>query len=104
MILVLIKNYYNNVRNNITEEFVYKSDFIKFRELSINYNFPKSILSKTPISSLTISAVGRNLWVLHKESDNIDPESSFNAANGQGFEWGGFPSSRTFGLNLNVKF
>ncbi len=99
-----VQNYYNHIRNNISEDFVYKSDFVKFRELSVNYNFPRSMLDSTPFASITLSAVGRNLWILHKEAENIDPESSTNAGNAQGYEWGVLPNARTFGLNLNVKF
>lgn len=88
----------------ITEEFVYSSDFIKLRELSIGYSLPKSLLSKTPIRSLYISLVGRNLWTIMKHTPNIDPESAYNNTNGQGLELNGYPVTRNIGFNLNVKF
>ncbi|WP_321518923.1 SusC/RagA family TonB-linked outer membrane protein [uncultured Bacteroides sp.] len=92
--------------NNITEEFVYDASFLKLRELSFGYNFPKSFLaSKVPfVKSLSISLVGRNLWTIIKHTPNIDPESAYNNSNGQGLELNGYPATRNVGFNLNVKF
>lgn len=88
----------------ITEEFVYNADFIKLRELSIGYSLPKSLLAKTPVRSVHISLVGRNLWTIMKHTPNIDPESAYNNTNGQGLELNGYPATRNIGFNLNVKF
>jgi len=88
----------------ISEEFVYSADFIKLRELSIGYTLPKSLLSKTPVKSIHISLVGRNLWTIMKHTPNIDPESAYNNTNGQGLELNGYPVTRNIGFNLNVKF
>ena len=91
---------------NITEEFVYDASFLKLRELSFGYNFPKSFLaSKVPfVKSLSVSLVGRNLWTIIKHTPNIDPESAYNNSNGQGLELNGYPATRNVGFNLNVKF
>ena len=53
---------------------------------------------------MSVSLVGRNLAILHKETPNIDPESNYNNTIGQGLELAGVPPYRSFGLNLNVKF
>ncbi len=91
---------------NITEEFVYDASFLKLRELSFGYNFPKSFLaSKMPfIKGMSVSLVGRNLWTIVKHTPNIDPESAYNNSNGQGLELNGYPATRNVGFNLNVKF
>ena len=100
------QTYYNGIcNNNIGEEFVYNASFLKLRELSLGYNFPQSILSKTKvIKGLKVSLVGRNLWTIIKHTDNIDPESAYNNSNGQGLELNGYPATRNIGFNLNVKF
>ncbi|WP_199898649.1 SusC/RagA family TonB-linked outer membrane protein [Prolixibacter bellariivorans] len=92
--------------NNITEEFVYDASFVKLRELSLGYNFPKSLLAnKLPfIQDLKLSLVGRNLWTILKHTPNIDPESAYNNTNGQGLELNGYPATRNIGFNLNIKF
>ena len=53
---------------------------------------------------MTLSVVGRNLWNIYDKVPLVDPESSFNIDNGQGFESYGLPASRSIGFNLNVKF
>ncbi|WP_255491400.1 SusC/RagA family TonB-linked outer membrane protein [Dysgonomonas sp. ZJ279] len=99
------QTYWRHITNqSITEEFVYDASFVKLREFSLGYQFPSSFLAKTPIRSLGISLVGRNLWTIIKHTPNIDPESAYNNTNGQGLELNGYPATRNIGFNLNVKF
>lgn len=86
------------------EPFVYDASFIKLRSLSLSYSLPKSLLGKTPLANVTISAIGTNLWTIWKEVPNIDPESAYNNGNGQGLEYGSFPGRSSYGFNINVKF
>jgi hypothetical protein len=48
--------------------------------------------------------VGRNLWIIHKNVPNIDPETAFNTGNGQGLEDLTLPTVRNIGFNINLKF
>jgi hypothetical protein len=100
------QDYYGAIVNNsIAEEFTYKADFVKLRELSLSYSFPKSVLESLKyVKGLSVSIVGRNLWTIKKYVDNIDPESSINNTNGQGLELNGYPATRNIGFNVNVKF
>lgn len=101
------QTYYQWVASNsITEEFVYDASFLKLREFSLGYSFPKSFLASTMpfIKGINISLVGRNLWTIVKHTPNIDPESAYNNTNGQGLELNGYPVTRNLGFNLNVKF
>jgi TonB-linked SusC/RagA family outer membrane protein len=88
----------------IAEEVTYDSDFIKLRQLSFGYTFPSSILENTFMESATISFVGRDLFFISRSTDNINPESAFNAGNGQGLEYFGLPPIGNYGLTLNIKF
>lgn len=97
-------DYWNNLKDNSPEPFIYDNSYIKLREMSLSYSLPKKVLMKTPIESVTLSAYGRNLWLIYTKLKNIDPESSYNNGNGQGFEYGSLPSRRTFGFGINVKF
>ncbi|WP_418603308.1 SusC/RagA family TonB-linked outer membrane protein [Hwangdonia sp.] len=99
-----IRNYYTKIFNDIAEEFIYDAGFVKLRELSIGYNVPSKFLDKTFIRKASISAVGRNLWLIHSNVDNIDPESSYNASNAQGLDFFAMPQSTTFGFNVNLTF
>ena len=105
-VAVTAQNYYGKIcDNNIAEEFTYNASFIKLREVSLSYTFPKSLLAKTKyVKGLTLSVIGRNLWTIMKHTDNIDPESAYNNSNGQGLELNGYPYTRNIGFNVNLKF
>lgn len=96
-------SYYMGVAG-ITEECVYDASYVKLRELSIGYNFPAAMMKKIGFSGLYVSLVGRNLWNIYDKVPMVDPESSFNNGNGQGFESYGMPATRSIGFNVNVKF
>jgi hypothetical protein len=99
-----VQEYYRRIGDKITEEFIYKSDFIKLREVSIGYSLPSKISEKLSVASLSLSLVGRNLLTLYKDVPNVDPESGYHVGNGQGLEFFPVPRIRSLGLNLNVKF
>ena len=98
-----LQTYFGQV-NDIAEQFVEDADYIKFRELSLGYSFPDEILDRTFMTSATISVIGRNLFYIERSADNIDPESAYNVGNSQGLEYFGVPSTKSYGLSLNVKF
>lgn len=90
--------------NGVTEEFIDDASYISMRELSIGYNFPTSITNAIGLNSLRVSAVGRNLFYLLRNTDGYSPEaSSFNAANsGIGQSLNPLPMTRTFSFNVNI--
>ena len=102
-VLLPAETYYVDLYN-FGEPFVYSSDFIKLRSLTLDYSFPSTMIGKTPFKSITLSLVGRNLWTIMKHTPIIDPESTYNNGNAQGLEFGSAPVTRTAGLNLNMKF
>jgi hypothetical protein len=104
---VVSQTYFGNIAagaDNIDEQFVYDASFIKLRSLNIGYSLPKSLLKEGFIKGVNISLVARNLAILMKHTPNIDPESTYNSSNAQGLELSGYPSVRSFGFNVNVKF
>ncbi|WP_214073187.1 SusC/RagA family TonB-linked outer membrane protein [Mucilaginibacter sp. dw_454] len=94
--------YYQSVATNVSSLFVQDATFIKFRQATLGYNFPVN-LANGAIKNLTLSVVARNLFYLMKRTDNIDPESDYTSS-AEGLELGGVPATRTYGLNLSVKF
>ena len=102
-----LRTYYGFIgeeNSGISEEFVYSTDFIKFRELSVAYSFPKKTLENIFVSDVRLSLIGRNLFYISKKIDNVDPEASLNNLNSQGIERFGTPSTRSYGFAINVKF
>ncbi|AZQ61613.1 SusC/RagA family TonB-linked outer membrane protein [Flammeovirga pectinis] len=97
------EQYYGAV-SGIAEQFIYDASFIKLREVSLTYRFSNKIIGKTPIRNLSLSANAFNLGYLWKNTDNVDPESSFTSGNGQGIEVSNLTIPRTYGFKLNANF
>lgn len=101
--IVTVQTYYSRL-STISEYFVEDASFIKLRQFSLGYNLPTRLTERLPFSQASVSVIGRNLLLLYSKVDNVDPESTFTNNNGQGIEWFGVPQTRSFGLNLNLKF
>ena len=98
------RNYWAQLGERAQENFVYDASFVKLRQLTLGYNLPSKVWGNLPIRNLMLSFVARNLAILYKNSDNIDPESSYTSSNSQGLDYFGMPASRTFGFNLRATF
>ena len=90
--------------NEIHELHVYDASYIKLRELNIRYKFSKEVADKFGMQSLSCSFFARNLFLLYSNVPNIDPESTYNNGNGQGIEYGSYPTSRSYGFTLKAMF
>ena len=93
-------------RRNPAAGFVYDASFVKLREVALTFGLPKGLLTRvTLIKSADFSIVGRNLWIIHKNTPNSDPEDGLGAGNlAQGYQSGSYPSVRTLGANLRLSF
>lgn len=98
------QEYWQTILTNTAEPFIYDASYIKLREISLQWVFPRRWFLKTPIESLSLSVFGRNLWTMYSNLDNIDPESCYNNGNGRGLELGSLPGRRTYGVGINIKF
>lgn len=89
----------------IAEGVMYDASFVKLRELQIGYAIPVKMLSKLPFTAINISLVGRNLW-LKDNVPHIDPETmSYSGGTAlPGIENMAIPSTRSYGINLSLKF
>ena len=99
-----LEDYYFDFAARSSGNMVYSTDYIKLRSLVFGYSLPSKLIENTPFSSVNLSFVARNLWLIYSDIENIDPESTYNNGNSQGLEYAGVPQSRTFGFNLKVKF
>lgn len=103
---VLPVDYYGDYyRRANVESNSFDASYLKLREARLEYNFPKSILGKSLFKQLSIALYGRDLLMI-SSFPIFDPETA--ALNGStilpGVEMGQLPSSRTFGVNITVKF
>lgn len=91
--------------SGIASNYVYDQTNIRLREASLNYSLPASLLEKTPFAGGSIGIVGRNLFFLYSKIDHYDPESSFSSdAYGQGVLYYNLPTTRQYGVNINLRF
>jgi len=83
----------------------FDASYLKLREVSLMYDFPKSWIKDTGLQSVQFSVFGRDLAIL-SDFPIYDPETA--ALNGntmlQGIEMGQMPSPATYGFNLKVNF
>jgi TonB-linked SusC/RagA family outer membrane protein len=89
---------------NPNSAFVYDASFLKLREVVLTYNLPRTLLENTFIGGASLSFIGSNLWIIHKNLPHADPEASQSAGNIQGWQSGVMPSTRNFGFTLNLQF
>jgi TonB-linked SusC/RagA family outer membrane protein len=85
--------------------FSYDASFVKLREANITYTFPATFFKRVNvIKGIDLSLIGRNLWIIHKNLPYSDPEENLSAGNIQGMQSGAYPTTRTMGVNLKVRF
>lgn len=104
-----LQAFYADYRNlQIGDPFIFKSDFVKLRNISIAYNF-SSLLKKTSYlnftKGLTLSASVRNVAILYKDLPGLDPEAVQSSGDVRaGYENSSLPTTRNYNVTLNVKF
>jgi len=90
-------------RYPIGEFYSYAGTNTRLRELVLSFRLPAGWFTRTTfVKKAEVSAVGRNLFFFHRVAP-IDPEIT-RGVDGGGLEYAALPSTRTYGLNLNVSF
>jgi hypothetical protein len=96
---------YEYARPNYAEFVMFDASYVKLREVSIGYNLPAKLLTKTIVKSARFSLAGRNLAILYRKTPvGIDPEAASTSGNGQGIENGSLPPNAIYGFNFNLTF
>ena len=94
--------------NSVDEASIYDGTVFRLREVSLTYDVPSSVLNKTPFGKISFSILGSNLWYFAPnvpKYTNFDPETtSYGSSTLQGIETSAAPTSRRFGLKVNLTF
>jgi len=89
----------------LTKPWIMPADFLKLRDLSVTYTFPRSIAQtlRTDRASFTLAA--HNVAILWTKYGGLDPESNFNGANDfmRTDAWT-MPPLRRITASMNVSF
>lgn len=91
-----------SARNASTMSY-FDGSYVKLRNVSLGYNFPKSITEKLKLSNLRLYVAGQNLFSI-TDYDTFDPESSETDQEDGGLSSSTVPSNKMFSLGLNVTF
>lgn len=89
---------------------MFDADYIKLREISINYHFPKELTQRWGIGDLNLSLYSRNIMLWVKDSPlRVDPERAYQAERGGRFSQGVErfnvePWMMPIGFKLSIQF
>ncbi|MDR1877544.1 MAG: SusC/RagA family TonB-linked outer membrane protein [Flavobacteriaceae bacterium] len=86
------------------KDFVYDASYVKLREVSITYSLPAQYLKGTFIKGASFSVIGNNLWIIHKNLPDADPEAGMSSGNIQGYQSGVMPTTRIYSFNVKFNF
>ena len=77
--------------------FVYEGSYLAFREVTLGYSLPKSLIEKIRLSRAELYVSGQNLGYLSEANKLGSPEYGASS-------WGIYTLPRTFILGVNVSF
>ena len=86
----------NYLRTN-NSMFVYKGDYLAFREVTLSYKVPTKWISKAGLTSCELSMTAQNLGYWTAADNMYSPEPGASS-------YGGYSIPRTFIFGLNVSF
>lgn len=94
--------YYHYLANYDLDQWVYDRSYVKMRELSLTYDFPKNLLKKAGIglNDASISFVANNPWLIYSACPNVDPSE----AGSNWLEGGQAAATRSFGFTVKLGF
>lgn len=76
--------------------------YAKLREVTIGYNLPTKWLQKSFVKKASITLVGRNLlYFINSKYNDVDVDQYSGLESGSGLQT---PTTRSYGVNLNVGF
>jgi hypothetical protein len=99
-----IDQYYQySIGSYNAEGSTFSTDFLKFRELSVAYQFKGALLKTLGLNAASIGIYGRDLFIW-SPWPIFDPEFGTLAGSDivRGFETGQFPSTRSMGFTLTI--
>jgi len=94
-----------NDNDRISDRYIEDGSYIRLKNISLGYTFPKKVISKIGLESLRLYCNIQNLWTITNYS-GYDPEVGVStaSANVYGLDFGRYPSPTTYSFGLNVSF
>ena len=94
-----------NDNDRVSDRYVEDGSYIRLKNITLGYTFPKSMIKKVGLENLRVYANIQNLLTLTKY-DGYDPEIGVStaSANVYGLDNGRYPSPTVYSFGLNVSF
>jgi hypothetical protein len=94
-----------NNNNRLSDRWIEDGSYLRFRNITLSYYVPKSIISKLGIDNMKVYTNLQNMWTITNYS-GLDPEigASQTSANVYGLDNGRYPSPRIYTFGVNVSF
>lgn len=98
--------YYTTAISRTPAQFLVNGSYVRLQEASIGYSIPSKLYKRSPFGNLEAGLFGNNLLLWTAPSNQYDdPEMSVaGTGNGTGFNYGGRPSLRNYGIFLKATF
>ena len=98
-------NYRNpfGYKTGIQEQHEWDASYVKLREIRLAYDIPTSLFGGF-VNSASISLIGKNLWIISKNSPYSDPEFGLSAGNITGYQSGAPLGVKEIGASLKLQF
>jgi TonB-linked SusC/RagA family outer membrane protein len=89
--------------------FLYKTDYLRLRNLNLGYSIPQSLLNQAGIDSMRLYVTGQNLWTYAPDYVGLDPEVGVGVGESSDGEFGtfsifGLPILKSLQFGIDVKF
>lgn len=96
-----------NDNDRFSDRYIEDGSYIRLKNISLGYTFPKSISKKFSVDNLRVYANIQNLWTITSYS-GYDPEvgmsTQSSSGNVMGLDNGRYPSPTTYSFGINVTF
>jgi hypothetical protein len=86
-----------------TDNWLEDGTFVRLRNISVGYTFPKSVAEKIGLSKLRLYVAGQNLLTFTKYT-GYDPEVGNNGLSTRGIDKGTYPVSSQIRTGIQVQF
>ncbi|WP_250629635.1 SusC/RagA family TonB-linked outer membrane protein [Aureibaculum algae] len=102
----------NNSNREISSRFVEDGSYVRLKNIAVGYNLPSDVIEKLGMENIRLSFSAQNLLTFTNYS-GLDPEVSYFGRGGnnntsqntaQGFDFGNYPTVKSFNFSLNIKF
>ncbi|WP_179351636.1 SusC/RagA family TonB-linked outer membrane protein [Winogradskyella vidalii] len=95
----------NTDNSRLSTRFVEDASYLRFKAITLSYNFPESIIQSANINALKLYVTGENMFTITNYS-GYDPEvNSYGSSNTvRGIDFGTYPQTRNLIFGMSVTF